>query len=196
MLKQSLLACFSLMILAAAMINTGTVRAEDKSGDVPAVLKFKMKNLAGEEVDLAKYQGKVVLFVNVASRCGYTPQYEGLQALHEKYKDKGLVIVGVPCNQFGAQEPGTSTEIAEFCKANYGVTFDLLEKVDVNGDSQCDLYKHLTSKETNPKSAGKVKWNFEKFLIGRDGAIAGRFGSGVSPDSAELIKAVEEALGK
>mgnify|MGYP002528404905 CR=1 FL=1 len=159
-------------------------------------LKFKMKSLAGKPIDLAKYQGKVVLFVNVASECGLTPQYRSLQALHESLGPKGLVVIGVPCNQFGGQEPGTASEIQSFCQKNYGVTFPMLEKVDVNGDKACALYKHLTSLETKPKGAGKVGWNFEKFLLGRDGQVAARFNPTTEPDSEELLKAVKAELAK
>lgn len=157
---------------------------------------FKMKSLEGKEVDLSKYKGKVVLAVNVASRCGYTPQYEGLQALHEKMGEKGLAVVGFPCNQFGTQEPGTSKQIAEFCSTEFGVTFDMFEKVEVNGDDACGLYKFLTEQESKPKGKGKVRWNFEKFLIGKDGQVVARFGSGTGPDDKELISAIEKALAE
>lgn len=170
--------------------------AEDKPSSDSKALAFSMKQLDGKPADLKKYAGKVVLFVNVASFCGYTKQYEGLQGLFDKYKDQGLVVVGVPCNQFGAQEPGSSTEIAEFCKKNYGVTFDMLEKVDVNGEGACDLYKYLTSVETKPKGKGKVSWNFEKFLLNRKGEVVGRYGSGVAPDAKELVSAIESAVAE
>ena len=137
-----------------------------------------------------------MLFVNVASECGLTPQYRSLQALHESLGPKGLVVIGVPCNQFGGQEPGTASEIQSFCQKNYGVTFPMLEKVDVNGDKACALYKHLTSLETKPKGAGKVGWNFEKFLLGRDGQVAARFNPTTEPDSEELLKAVKAELAK
>ncbi|HKI37978.1 MAG TPA: glutathione peroxidase [Gemmataceae bacterium] len=174
-------------------------RAEGKKGDkkVPAVLNFKMKGIDGKEVDLSQYQGKVVLFVNVASKCGYTPQYKGLQALYEKYKDQGLVVVGVPANDFNKQEPGTDAEIAKFCESKYGVTFPMLAKVStIVGDDKVPLYKHLTSKDTDPKFAGEVKWNFTKFLIGRNGDIVNRFDSKVKPDSDEMTKAIEDELAK
>jgi glutathione peroxidase len=173
-------------------------RAADKKGDrVPAVLNFKMKGLDGKEVDLSQYQGKVVLIVNVASKCGYTPQYKGLEALYEKYKDQGLVVVGVPANDFGGQEPGSDAEIAQFCSSKYGVTFPMLAKVStVLGKDKVPLYKYLTAQETDPKFAGEIQWNFTKFLVGRDGAIAGRFEPKVKPESAELTKAVEAELAK
>ena len=168
--------------------------AADK--DVPKALNFKMKSLQGQEVDLAKYQGKVVLIVNVASACGLTPQYEQLQALHKQHSKDGLVILGFPCNQFGAQEPGTPKEIQAFCKENYGVEFDLFEKVDVNGDKACDLYKHLKGLDTKPKGAGNVMWNFEKFLLDRQGNVVGRFAPMTRPDAPEIMKVIEAELAK
>jgi glutathione peroxidase len=156
-----------------------------------------MKNIDGKSVDLSQYEGKFVLFVNVASRCGYTKQYTGLQQLHEKYAEKGLAVVGVPCNQFGAQEPGTNEEIKQFCSSKYSVTFDMLDKVNVNDDSSgkaCPLYGYLTGVDTKPAGKGKVKWNFEKFLLDRKGNVVGRFGSGVEPTSKELTEAIEKAL--
>lgn len=158
------------------------------------MLHGKMKSLAGQEVDLTRYQGQVVLIVNVASECGYTPQYKGLQALYNKYGQGGFMVLGFPCNQFGRQEPGTSEQIAQFCQKYYGVTFDMFEKVDVNGRNQCDLYKGLTSPDTNPKDAGPIQWNFEKFLIARDGTMVGRFGSGVAPESTSLVEAIEREI--
>jgi glutathione peroxidase len=187
-------------IVAALVLCAGftSVRADEKKkeGKVPPVLNFKMKSIDGKSVDLSNYQGKVVVFVNVASKCGYTPQYEALQKLYEKYADKGLVIVGVPANDFGKQEPGTDAEIKEFCSSKYNVKFDMLSKVSVKGDDKCDLYKFLTSKETDPKYAGEVEWNFEKFIVSRNGEVVGRFKSKVKPDSDEFIKAIETELDK
>lgn len=194
MSKRFVASSIGLLLVAAVSV----VCAEEKKekAKVPEVLNFKMKRLDGKEANLADYAGKVVLIVNVASECGYTPQYAGLQKLHEKYASQGLAVVGVPANEFGGQEPGSNEQIAGFCKKNYGVTFDMLAKVVVKGDGQTPLYKHLTSKETNPKFAGQVKWNFEKFLIGRNGEIVGRFGSGVEPDAKELTGAIEAELAK
>jgi glutathione peroxidase len=155
-----------LTCLALALLIAPAAPAEDKKEEkkvVPPVLNFKMKTLDGKDVDLGKYQGKVVLFVNVASQCGLTPQYKGLQALHDKYAARGLAIVGVPANEFGAQEPGTDAEISQFCATNYGVKFDMLSKVVVKGKGICPLYEHLTSEKTDPKFAGEIKWNFTKF---------------------------------
>jgi glutathione peroxidase len=176
---------------------TLTGSAGEKGGNkVPGVLNFKMTGLDGKEVALAQFQGKVVLFVNVASECGYTPQYKPLQELYAKHEKDGLVIIGVPCNQFGKQEPGSNAQIAEFCKKNYGVTFPMLAKVDVNGKNACDLYKFLTSKQTNPQFAGAIKWNFEKFLVNRKGEVVARFASDVDPEGEKFLKAVSDELNK
>lgn len=168
--------------------------ANEKEDSALTAHSFTMTSLDGKKVDLAKYKGKVILAVNVASRCGYTPQYTGLQELHEKYKERGLVVIGVPCNQFGHQEPGSSEEIAEFCSTEYGVTFPMLAKVDVNGDEACDLYQYLTSQENANTEKGQVKWNFEKFLIGPDGKVLARFRSGTAPSDKELVEMIEKSL--
>lgn len=187
----------SAFVLIAAMAVGLALNADDKPKErpaVPALLNFTMNSLEGKPVNLSKYQGKVVLMVNVASQCGYTPQYKGLETLHEKYKDKGLVILGFPANNFGQQEPGSDQEIGEFCQKNYGVKFDMFAKVSVKGEDQCGLYQHLTSSDTDPQFAGEVKWNFEKFLINRDGKIVNRFRSKVAPDSDDMVKAIEAEL--
>jgi glutathione peroxidase len=173
-------------------------RAEEKKGDkkVPAALNFTMKGLDGKDVDLAKYQGKVVLVVNVASKCGFTPQYKGLQSLHDRYASEGLVVLGVPANDFGKQEPGTNEEIAKFCDSKYSVKFDMLAKVSVKGDDECALYKYLTSKEANPKFGGDIKWNFTKFLINRKGEVVARFDPKTDPQSEDVMKAIEAELDK
>src|SRR5262249_28307085 len=142
------------------------------------------------------YHGKVVLFVNVASQCGYTPQYKGLQEVYAEYQDKGLVVIGVPANEFGRQEPGTNEQIADFCKSTYRVTFPMLAKVKVKGDGIAPLYQYLTSKEKNPKFGGDVKWNFTKFLVGRNGEVVGRFEPKIDPTSKELTAAIEAELNK
>lgn len=182
------------------MPSTTTAKDEPKTQSKEAAkgpLDVEMETLDGKKVNLAKkYKGKVVLLVNVASKCGKTPQYEPLQALNEKYGKKGLAVVGVPCNQFGKQEPGTAKQIEEFCTKNYGVTFDMLAKVDVNGKEAAPLYQYLTSDKTNPEFAGKITWNFEKFLIGRDGKVVARFAPKVEPDSEEVVKAIEKELAK
>lgn len=180
----------------ATFVITAADAADKGAKKVPDVLNFKMKSLGGKEVDLSKYKGKVVLMVNVASKCGLTPQYEGLEELHEKYADQGLAILGFPANEFGKQEPGTDVEISEFCQENYGVKFDMFSKVVVKGEGQCPLYKFLTSKETDPDFAGDITWNFEKFLVGRDGKIVKRFAPKVAPESDEVVSAVEAELAK
>lgn len=149
---------------------------------------FQMKAIDGKEVSLASFKGHPVLFVNVASRCGYTPQYKGLEALYRKFKDRGLVIVGVPANNFGGQEPGTNEEIQQFCSRNYDVTFPMMSKVSVKGSDAAPLYGYLT------QTGGDVKWNFTKFLVGKDGKVIQRFEPNVAPDSAQLIAAIEAAL--
>ena len=176
-------------IALVALIGAHTKPEGDKT--VPAALNFTMKSLDGKSVDLSKYQGRVVLMVNVASQCGYTPQYAGLQALHKKYAEKGLSILGFPSNNFGSQEPGSDSEIAQFCKDNYGVEFDMFSKIVVRGAGQAPLYHYLTN---YPKFSGMVEWNFEKFLIGRDGEVIGRFKSEVEPFSAQMVGAIERAL--
>jgi glutathione peroxidase len=183
-------------LVAVSVSTTASAFAAEKEKAVPAALNFKMKTLAGKEVPLSQYQGKVVLMVNVASQCGLTPQYEGLQKLHQEFKDAGLAVVGFPANEFGGQEPGSNEEIAKFCKANYGVDFDMFSKVVVKGDGQCDLYKFLTSKETNPKFAGEIGWNFEKFLIGRNGEVVARFKPSTAPTAPEVLEAIKRELAK
>ncbi|MBW5446718.1 redoxin domain-containing protein [Cohnella sp. CFH 77786] len=161
-----------------------------------SIYDFKTRRLNGQETDLSPYRGKVLLIVNTASQCGLTPQYEGLQKLYDEYREQGLEILGFPCNQFGAQEPGTHEEIGEFCKINYGVTFPLFEKTVVNGPDAHPLYKYL--KEQAPfqgEPAGsddEIKWNFTKFLIGRDGSVVRRFEPSAAP--AELEPAIRELL--
>jgi len=159
-----------------------------------AALNFTMNSLDGKPVNLAKYQGNVVLMVNVASQCVYTPQYEGLEELHKRYASRGLRLLGFPSNDFGQQEPGTNSEIADFCKKNYGVEFDMFSKISVMGNTKAPLYKYLTSAETNSKFAGEIEWNFEKFLIGRNGQVIARFKSPVEPLSKEMTTAIEAAL--
>jgi len=186
----------SLTAMAIAQTADAPASSQPSTQPVPSVLKFTMPSLDGKDVDLSQYQGKVLLMVNTASKCGYTKQYAGLEALYEKYSDKGLVILGFPCNQFGGQEPGSSDEIAAFCKKNFGVSFPMFAKIEVNGDGAAPLYKLLTGKETDAARAGEVKWNFEKFLISRDGQIVKRFRSAVAPDADALVKAVEAELAK
>jgi glutathione peroxidase len=185
------------LALVAGLVLAGATNAEDKGAKkVSPVLNFKMKGIDGKEVDLSQYQGKVVLFVNVASQCGLTPQYKGLQALHDQYSKDGLVIVGVPANEFGEQEPGTDDEIQKFCQTKYSVSFPMLSKVVVKGTGICPLYKFLTSKETNGTFAGEITWNFEKFLVNRKGEVVARFAPRIAPDSAEVRDAIKAELEK
>lgn len=158
-----------------------------------SIHEFKMKDIEGKEVELSEYKGKVLLVVNVASKCGATPQYEQLQALQDKYSEKGLVVVGVPCNQFGGQEPGTEKDIQKFCTDKYKVTFPMMSKVDVNGEKQAPLYKFL---KTHAESKDDVKWNFEKFVISKDGSVVGRFGTKTKPDADEVVSVIESELKK
>ena len=158
------------------------------------VFDIEIDALAGGPADLAAYRGKALLVVNVASRCGLTPQYAGLQELYTDYADRGLVVLGVPCNQFAGQEPGTADEIGEFCQVNYGVTFPLTEKVDVNGAARHPLYAELVSTPDGEGHTGDVRWNFEKFLVAPDGTVAARFAPTVTPDSPELRATVEKVL--
>lgn len=158
-----------------------------------ALTDIPLKTLTGDDTSLADHAGKALLIVNVASKCGLTPQYTGLEALHEKYKDRGFSVIGVPCNQFGGQEPGSSEEIAEFCSATYGVTFPMLEKVEVNGDDRHPLYQELTQVPDAEGNAGDIAWNFEKFLVAPDGKVT-RFRPLVTPEDDALVSAVEEAL--
>jgi glutathione peroxidase len=161
-----------------------------------SVHEFTMTSIDGKPAPLSAYKGKVVMLVNVASQCGYTPQYKGLQALHEKYKDKGLVIVGVPANNFGGQEPGTNEEIKTFCSRTYNVTFPMMAKVSVKGDDKTPLYQYLTDPAANASTAGEVRWNFTKFLVDKNGKVIARFESRVAPESSELVGAVERALAQ
>lgn len=159
-------------------------------------LQFTMKDISGNEIPLKQYKGKVLLMVNTASKCGLTPQYEGLQTLHEKYAEQGLSILGFPANEFGNQEPGTNEQIAQFCEKNYGVEFDMFSKIVVKGEDMHPLYAYLTQLDAKPKGAGDVSWNFEKFLIGRDGQVVARFNPRVKPSDPKLVEAIEAELAK
>ncbi|MFD4877481.1 glutathione peroxidase [Streptomyces sp. NPDC058420] len=157
-------------------------------------LGVQIGSLTGGSADLSQYAGKAVLVVNVASKCGLTPQYTGLERLQERYAAQGFTVLGVPCNQFLGQEPGSAEEIAEFCSATYGVTFPLTEKVEVNGDGRHELYDRLVGFADGEGHTGDIRWNFEKFLIGRDGTVVARFSPQTEPESAEVVAAVETAV--
>ncbi|MBV9283090.1 MAG: glutathione peroxidase [Acidimicrobiia bacterium] len=153
-----------------------------------------IKTLNGDPSTLADYKGKAVLVVNVASKCGLTPQYEGLERIHEQYADRGFTVLGVPCNQFGAQEPGSPEEIATFCSTSYGVTFPMTEKIEVNGEGRHPLYEKLTAKEDAEGKAGDIQWNFEKFLISPEGEIVARYRPMTEPEADEVVKDIEATL--
>lgn len=159
-----------------------------------SIYEFTMRNIDGENVKLDAYKGKVILIVNVASKCGYTPQYEGLEALYQKHKDSGLVILGFPANNFLSQEPGTEAEIKEFCSTKYKVTFPMFAKISVKGEDQHPLYTYLTNKRSNPDFAGDISWNFNKFLIDRQGKVVARFGSKDTPEGEAITSAVTKYL--
>jgi glutathione peroxidase len=178
------LVCFVVLCVAIAF-------ATGKS-----VYDYTLNSIDGQPAPLSGYKGKVLMVVNVASRCGYTPQYSVLESVYEKYKDRGFVIIGVPANNFGAQEPGTNAEIKTFCTRKYNVQFPMMSKVSVKGSDTTPLYQYLTDSSLNPTTGGEIKWNFTKFLVDRNGNIAGRFEPEVTPDSPQVIAAIEKALGK
>jgi glutathione peroxidase len=188
MRRLALLVAITLGCFAAT-----SVQAQEKTMNLH---QFQAVDIDGKKVDLSKYKGKVVLIVNVASNCGYTKHYKGLQAIQDRYAKAGLVVLGFPCNQFGGQEPGTDKEIKTFACDTYNATFDLFSKVDVNGDKASPIFQWLTSKETNPKTGGQVKWNFEKFVIGRDGALVARFASAADPEGREITDIINQELAK
>jgi glutathione peroxidase len=178
---------FSLvLVLVAAVIS---MAATTKS-----IYNFTLRSIDGQSVPLRSYHGKVLMVVNVASRCGFTPQYAGLESLYEKYKDRGFVIVGVPANNFGGQEPGTNEEIKKFCSTKYNVSFPMMSKVSVLGPDKAPLYAFLTDNSINPKIGGDIKWNFTKFLFDRKGKPVVRFDPAVTPDSPQVVAAIEQAL--
>jgi glutathione peroxidase len=176
------------LILALAVVQIALAETKVSLYDVP------LKDIDGKDTSLKAYQGKVLLVVNVASKCGYTPQYEALEAMHKKFQSKGFTVLGFPCNDFGGQEPGTPEEIKQFCSSKFDVTFPLFEKLHVKGAEQHPLYAALTGKDS--PFPGDIKWNFGKFIIGRDGTILARFDSKVKPDSPEVTSAIESALAK
>lgn len=169
---------FSLVLLLS--LNTFA-----KDASMNTIYDFKVKTIEGQEATLEQYKGKVLLIVNVASKCGFTPQYDGLEALYKKYKDKGFVVLGFPCNQFGSQEPGTEAEIQNFCRVNFGVTFPMFSKLNVNGNDTHPLYVYLKSEKPGILGSEAIKWNFTKFLVDKNGKVVQRFGSSASPESIE-----------
>jgi glutathione peroxidase len=161
-----------------------------------SVYDFTLNSIDGQPTSLGTYKGKVLLVVNVASRCGFTPQYAALESVYERYKDRGLVIVGVPANNFGAQEPGTNQEIKTFCTRKYNVQFPMMSKVSVKGSDTTPLYQYLTDPSLHPKTGGEIKWNFTKFLFDRNGNLVARFEPEVTPDSAQVVTAIEKTLAQ
>lgn len=183
----------------AALVAASTasvVSAEDSAKKPTSVLDFHVKDIDGKDVDLAKYKGKVLLIVNTASQCGYTPQYKDLEAIYEEYKDHGFEVLAFPANEFGAQEPGDNQQIKEFCTVNYKVDFPLFSKIVVDGTGIHPLYAFLTNKQTNPKFAGKIPWNFTKFLVDKDGKVIARFQPADKPTSEKVKGEIEKALGE
>jgi glutathione peroxidase len=186
---------------AAGIVGLAVFAGSAGAADNPPIPKnpksvydFTVKDIEGKSVKLDRYKGKTLLIVNTASLCGNTPQYASLETLYQKYKGRGLRILAFPANNFGSQEPGSDGQIKEFCTGKYKTTFDLFSKIDVKGVNQAPLYKYLTSKETDPKYAGDVEWNFAKFLIGRDGKIANRFKAGTDPLTPDVEKTIVAAL--
>ena len=190
----------TLFFLLSTVVLSIPTQAETKSKEPVKMQKsiydFKMKDIDGKDVSLKSYKGKVVMVVNVASKCGYTKQYEQLEAVYKKYQDKGLVILGFPANNFGSQEPGTNEEIKQFCTSKYSVTFPMFAKISVRGEDIHPLYKYLTSKDDDPQFSGDISWNFNKFLIDKDGKIINRYVSKVTPDDATVITDIETAIKK
>ena len=181
-----------MMVLALTIWGLATTTKGEEH--VKSIYDFSMPDINGQPVSLSAYKGKVLLIVNVASKCGFTGQYAGLEKLYENNKDRGLVLLGFPANDFMGQEPGTDAEIETFCKTTYGVTFPMFSKITVKGGGKNPLYKFLTEEQANAELNGEISWNFNKFLVGKDGTVLARFGSRTKPDSDELVKAIEEAL--
>lgn len=189
---RHLTAIFAILLLTTPALRTqNNVQQEESLG---SIYDFNVTDIDGTEVSLEQFRGKVILIVNVASECGYTYQYEGLQNLYSEYADRGLVVLGFPANNFGGQEPGSNEEIKNFCTTKFHVTFPMFEKISVIGDDIHPLYRYLTSPETDPEFAGDLTWNFNKFLIDRTGEIVARFSSKNKPESQEVREAIESAL--
>jgi len=191
--KNLLAVCLTLFFSAVAAFGA----AEDSTPKaINSPLEFTMADIDGQMVDLASYKGKVVLIVNVASKCVFTPQYAALEGLYRRYKDQGFVLLGFPANNFLLQEPGTNAQIKDFCKSTYGITFPLMSKVSVAGKDLCPLYRYLTSEETNPGFGGELPWNFTKFLVNRQGKVVARFLPENKPHEEAVVKAIEQALAE
>ena len=193
-MKKYLTVIFGLVFFISISANALQSNDNQKGANMKSIYDFTMKDIDGKDVKLEQLKGKAMLIVNVASKCGFTPQYEGLEKIYSQYKDKGFVILGFPANNFMGQEPGTNEEIKQFCSLNYNVTFPMFSKISVKGKDIAPLYKYLTEKETNPEFSGKISWNFNKFLVDRDGKIVARFGSRAKPESEEVVAAIEKSL--
>jgi glutathione peroxidase len=187
MRSYTMMSAFGTLVLATAFVF---------ASDAKSPLDYQVTNIDGKPVELSQYKGKVVLVVNVASRCGNTKQYTNLESLYKKYNEKGFVVLGFPANEFGKQEPGTDSEIKEFCTSKFKIDFPMFSKIVVKGEGIAPLYDHLTSEKTNAKHAGPINWNFEKFLIGRDGQVVSRFAPKLNPESPEVVAAIEAELAK
>jgi glutathione peroxidase len=185
--------------MAGALLCSAVLAApaapEEKGTTMNSVHGIEVQQITGETVKLDQYKGNVLLIVNTASKCGFTGQYDGLQKLYETYKEKGLVVLGFPSNDFLRQEPGSNEEIQSFCRLNYGVTFPMFAKITVKDKNAHPLYQFLTSEKTNPGFGGKISWNFNKFVVDRSGKVVARFGSRAEPDSKDLVGAIKKALG-
>lgn len=185
-----------IVLLSTALVFTVEPPLICQSLKEKSPLDFKVLDIKGKPVNLSDFKGKVVLIVNVASKCGYTPQYEQLEQIYEKYKSRRFVVLGFPANEFKQQEPGTNEEILNFCTSKYNVSFPMFSKIVVKGEGQAELYKFLTDSETDPDFSGEITWNFEKFLLDRDGAIIARYKPKIRPDDPEVISTIEKALSK
>ncbi len=193
-MKKYISLFLGLIIFIAISANIMQSKDNQKGATMKSVYDFTMKDIDGKDVKLEQFKGKAILIVNVASKCGFTSQYEGLQKIYSQYQDKGLVILGFPANNFLGQEPGTNEEIKQFCSLNYNVNFPMFSKISVKGKDIAPLYKFLTEKETNPEFSGNISWNFNKFLVDQDGKIVARFGSRAKPESEEVIQEIEKVL--
>ncbi len=194
--RMFLVSALALLAGLLALAPLAVVRAADDAKKKTSVLEFKVKDIDGKEVDLAKYKGSVLLIVNTASQCGYTPQYKDLESIYEKYKDQGFEVLAFPANEFGAQEPGSNEEIKEFCSTKYKVSFPLFSKIVVMGEGIDPLYEFLTSESTNPKYSGKIPWNFTKFLVNKKGEVIGRFQPKDKPTGETVTSAIDKALAE
>lgn len=200
MKKQDLILSTILLIIvgifAVLGVNLMTETATQVKASTKSIHKFSAENIDGVDTSLEQFKGDVVLIVNTASKCGYTPQYKGLQAIYEKYKDKGFKVIGFPTNDFGGQEPGSNEEIKEFCTLKYKVSFPMFAKITVKGEDKHPLYKFLTDKEIHPETGGEITWNFNKFLANGDGEIVARFSSKDDPESEAVTSEIEKQLSK